>query len=292
MAIKHNLLSHVDKGDDGGGQSLPKILFLLFVSLVSAGSSGWFLQKLFEETSLMNLVFFLVSSGVFLGWFLVSALFIQDTIWILGGCLLSFAALLSFNYENFSVGVLASGLMAGTVFFLGALEVRRDSSSLIKIRFFRLARVFLAPALISFSLVCVSAFYFANSGGELVLSSSSFAKLIQPVESLVKGFFPSFSLDQSVGGAASILGVGSGDTFGDILYKVLVKDLAESDTPPLRYLPGLILIFSGFLFVRSFSIPFGWGVSLVSHLFYISLLALNFASIQLESTDREVIVMK
>ncbi len=298
-----------------------KIIGILAAGVVAAWLFGYEFRIWLQSPSggefialMVILLFWITALGL-------TVFFLKSREVAMGAILLQTGALWSSLAEKFSsftgIGV---GLLAA-VFFLGFLRGRADLANSVKIRFFRTA--YRAIPVFTTGIVLFFTFYFL---GALNVSNSDLHKaaigfFFQSSESVTGQVFPGFAADKSVDevfrGAARVklpdatdaeiqekvremkdfvrratgFPLNGGERFTDAFYNLTVAKLTGL-LPAYRLF--VLAAFGLLLFgaVKGLAFFVNWAVVGLTFLAFEALLAMNFMTIRLESSSREIIVVE
>jgi len=298
-----------------------KVILLLVLEISSAFLMSFYFRQLITDSSGLKLILFLVGLVLFLVFSFFTSLLIKSFIWPSLGLLLATVASLVVFYDYFSQLFIVAALFIFLIFLWAARALRRAAEDSLKIRFFQLAKTFLVKADWGLILMLTLFCYFLLPANGLPLSFKNFQLLVNPSEKLVAIFIPGFQFEKSfqdnlsgllekqlavqVPGfeklPAATKTAALEQTFKDFPFDVqspadqsifdfLKNKFSQMDTSTQNWIIiGFFIIL--LLVVKFLFIFWQWILPPIIFMVYLFLSAINFVSIELESRDKEVVVL-
>jgi hypothetical protein len=326
--MEQNLLKYAAKNEADVDRSAVKIAVIGFLGVVLAAAVGFFTPHSSLETSYLLMNFLGITA--FLVVILLQTFFVKSPAKLAALALLYALALIAPQIKMFSVFTLAQGLVVFGGIFWGNMSGRKELRDRMKINFLSVSRPVLKKTISGLALFVILFYAEAAQQGGFIISKPLFEQLLFSGGGAVERFYGGVSLTDNAQAAISKIASNQAKAISgfdllppamqrEILSKT-AKDLEErfaqilgvpiqpqSRVIDLLYdafdnrfknlgdvwsiVALLALVFLGFLTLRSVGMILAWVVILVGFIAYEILLALGFATVVLESTSREIIIL-
>jgi hypothetical protein len=287
-------------------QSPVKVVFLLVFEVGSAFLMSFYFRQTIVDFSIQKLVFFLIGLSLFLIFSFFTSLLVEGFIWSSLGVGLSIAASFAVFYDYFSSILVFFGLIIFLIFLWAVSELRSAAADSLKIRFFHLAKVFLAKAVLAVALALTIFCYFLLPFDGFPLSFKNFQFLLKSNEKLVAVFIPNFSFEKTLKeilseklpaeikgtGLEEIIFLGFKINAADPVDKIIFDSLKTKFVQMNERTQKIIIIslfVCLFLIIQFLFIVLRWIFPIILFLIYLFLSAVNFVAIKLESTSKETL---
>lgn len=298
-------------------QSPIKVVFLLIFEIGSAFLMSFYFRQLITDFTIRKLVLFLTGLSLFLIFSFFASLLVRGFIWLGLGAGLAVAMGLAVFYDYFSPTLIVSGLIIFLIFLWAISGLRSAVEDFLKIRFFHLAKVFLAKATLGAAVMLTIFCYFLWPAADgFPLSLKNFQFLLKSNEKLVAIFVPNFRfekplkeilleklpapakgtaiegmvLKEFLAGWEKFLGfkINPADSADKVIFDSLKTkfDQTNEETKKMIVVGVFICLF---LLIECLFIPLKWIFPIILFLIYSFLSAVNFVSIKLESRSKEII---
>jgi len=175
--------------------------FYLRQLLTNAGSSGLPAQAgLPAGQAGGGLIWFLVGLGLFIIFSFLSALFINGLLWSSLAAGLSVIASLAVFYDYFSTVLIVFSIFIFLIFVWGISKLRSELEDTLKIKFFRLVKVFLSKIVLGLAImISLFGYFLLPTGGGFPVSLENFQSFVlKPNEGLIGIFVPNFKFQTSI----------------------------------------------------------------------------------------------
>lgn len=298
-------------------QSPLKVVPLLVLEVVAAFSMSFYFRQLIIDFTTPKLVLFLTGLSSFLIFSFFSSLLVRGFFWSALGAGLAVAASLAVFYDYFSPTLIISGLIIFLIFLWAIRELRLAVDDSLKIRFFHLAKVFLARATLGLAVaLAIFGYFLLPAADGFPLSFKNFQFLLKPNEKLVAIFIPNFRFEKPLkeilleklpaevkgtaiegmvqeeflAGWEKFLGfkINPADSVDKVFFNSL-KTKFDQMSEGTKRLTVIGVFISLFFLIELVFIPLKWVFPLILFLIYTFLSAINFVTIRLESRSKEFI---
>lgn len=310
--------------------SMPKIIGIGAIGVISAFLFGYFLNAYFQDGNTVRLLMLiLVSASVFLIVFLLQVFFVKGNtvsnyIILAEGT----AVIIPFLF-HFSLPILIGWIVLLLGFWNSKRRGKGELDNLIKIKFLRVERHTI-PAILTAISLFISLVYLGMSGGfdKEIVSKRYLRLVLKPAEPAVQRMFmESFSIDMTAAKLAeamvvSKLGVAASlpaaarsvlvnqalnelraqganygiifknsDTIVDITYNYIAQ-FTQKIPKELSFAISAGIAFLIFITIRSIAVFLRWLIIVPAYVVYELALALGFARLTMESRSREIVILK
>ena len=311
-------------------RSMLKIIGLAFSGVFFSFGFGLFLKLLFGKGDFIFFFFTLAAATFFLTVFFLQALFIKQfrtlALILMAECL----GLVAGFYDKILMpAVWGSVAFAFLAMLLANYNARKEINNALKMSFRKIGRTVLPKAIASLALFS-SVVYVATMEGDALISRIGFERMMMPSFTLVQKFYPEFDFSLTLneffaflaGESASkipqfeilpksvkaqlinqsakefqgrfeeFMGpVNSKLKITDAIYESLMGKFRQANEKT-QSLVLMGIAFFIFLFLESLARPFRLMITFLTYIIYEILLALGFAKVELEGTNREIIILK
>lgn len=302
-----------------------KALILTAAIVVPAFLFGVLLQNFTDFANLSSLLLTAAEGMILLGALVIFNILTEKFYWAISGFILCSLAIAIPFISHFSV-ILIAGVLLNVVFLaIAHKNTRDDLKNNLTIRFWRIARSSIGYASSGIAIFAIMSYLSLFNFSDPQSLQKTLSLAIKPLEPLFTGYIPNFSFNHTLSQTASnllpddlrlapaeiksqivqqaterligILGqyvqapVRAGDQLIDIVYKATIGRI-------LNYSPvvqNLILVAVGlliFLLVKFLLIGANWIGIGIAFVLYRLLLKFKFCEIQLQSINKEVIIIK
>ncbi len=194
-------------------QSPFKVIPLLIFEISSAFLMSFYFRQLLSGSSDLiaqtglpagqvggGLIWFLVGLGLFVIFSFLSALFINGLPWSSLAAGLSVIASLAVFYDYFSTVLIVFGIFIFLIFVWAIRKLRLELEDTLKIRFFRLVKVFLSKVTLGLAImISLFGYFLLPAGGGFPVSLENFQFFVlKPNEGLISIFVPNFKFQTPI----------------------------------------------------------------------------------------------
>lgn len=305
----------------------------ILVKKISLGLSGFFAALIFSalyhnfvtDPGLGTMIIAFVGAAFFLSIFLIQC-FLGGGAWVSPAFIvLNVLGMSALFLGNLSVILLTGMIAAVAMLEIAYYNTQTELKESMEIRFWKTSRIVMGLGTMAVAIFASMAYFSMFKLDDPAAAQKTLEVLVRPVEPLVSGYIPNFSVNSSVNAIAEALvpselklapenqkrefiaqaaaklsdafagfarvKVAIGDSVIDILYKATIGKLAQQ-SPSYQNLILIAVAIVFFFFIKFLLFLIDWLAVLLGYAFYHLLLSFRFFRIELQNVPKRTIVLE